>query len=330
MRTCVKNYELTCLQFRFVYDEDWLGPGPHVDPNDVKTMSALYNYSEPFSSECRAFGRMQEAGYDDLAVGCLGYLLLDEEHEHAMMSQFSDLGLEFNGNIERPGDEDVRSRFLGKDGRPPPIRGIVKEFGPGDETLRARDMRRILGDVVRLQQLSIIHIDVADRQIIGGKFCDFSIAITVPHFVTTPELNPGFTPESISAMKFETFQFSINDYWDFDWMVLLWNEEHEDQKDISFHAFSGGRGCRVKYDLRSTRSRERVYSLVDPRLYDWRTSAGSPENSATESLSGRKSGRRTKGNSHGRPRGAISKRADGSIPNHRGGTMTVVPRWRRV
>lgn len=209
--------------------------------------------------------------------------------------------------VRSQADYSFEWRFLGKDGRPPPIWGIVKEFGPSDEDLRTRDMRRILGDVIRLQQLGIIYIDVADRQLIGGKFCDFSTAITAPHFVTTPELNPCLTPEWISAMEFETFQFSISDYWDFDEMVLLWNEEHENQKKISVHAFPDGRGCRIKYDLRSTPSRERVYSLVDPRLYDWRASAGSPENGATGSLDGRKSGRRTKGSSHGKPRGAISK-----------------------
>lgn len=228
-------------------------------------MSAFYNYSEPFSCECRAFGRLQEDGCDELAVRCFGYLLLDEEHERAMMNQFSHLDLEFNGNIEYPGAEDMRSRFLGKDGRPPPIRGIVKEFGHGDEDLRTRDVRRILRDVIRLQQLGIIDIDVAHRQLIGGKLCDFSTAITVPHFVTTPELNPCLTPEWISAMEFETFQFSINDYWDFDEMVRLWNEEHENRKNkISVHAFPGGHGCQIKYDLRSTPSRERVYSLVNP------------------------------------------------------------------
>lgn len=86
-------------------------------------MSAFYNYSEPFSYECRAFGRLQEAGNEELAVSCFGYLLLDEEHERALMNQFSHLNPEFNGNIEYPGAKDMRSRFLGDDGRPPPPQG---------------------------------------------------------------------------------------------------------------------------------------------------------------------------------------------------------------
>lgn len=287
-------------------------------------MSAFYNYSEPFSCECRAFGRLQEAGYEELAIRCFGYLLLDEQHERAMMNQFNHL--EFNGNIEFPGDEDMRSRFLGKDGRLPPIRGIVKEFGTRNEEFRATDARRILRDIIKLQQLGIIRIDVAHRQIIGGKLADFSTAIAIPHFITTPELNPCLTPEWIAAMEYETFQHSINDYWDFDGMVQLWNMDHEDdpslrRNELSVHALPGG-FSRIKYvdKLRSTPSRERVYSLVDPRLYDWRTSAASPAgNAATGGLGGRKSGPKTEGGSHGKPDGAITKT--------RRGLYAKPPRW---
>lgn len=282
-------------------------------------MSAFYNYSEPFSCECRAFGRLQEAGYEELAIRCFGYLLLDEQHERAMMKQFSHL--EFNGNIEFPGDEDMRSRFLGKDGRLPPIRGIVKEFGTRDKEFWATDARRILRDIIKLQQLGIIRIDVAHRQIISGKLADFSTAIVIPHFITTPELNPSLTAEWIAAMEHETFQRSINDYWDFDGMVCLWNMEHEDDRrnELSVHALPGGISLATKYNLRSTPSRERVYSLVDPRLYDWRTSAASPGAAATGALGGRKSGPRTEGSSHGKPGGAITKT--------RRGLYAKPPRW---
>lgn len=248
-----------------------------VDEDDLETMSAFYNYSEPFSCECRAFGRIRESGHDQVAVRCFGYLLLDEENERAIMNQFSHLRLSFEGNFDYPdyaGQMGLRSRFVAKGGRPPPVRGIVKEFGHNPTNLRSRDAQRILQDVTRLQQLGIIHIDVADRQLINGKLCDFSKAFTVPHYITTPELNPRLTPAWISAMEFETFQFSINDYWEFDDMVRIWNEEHDTK--ISVYAFPNGRGCKTKYNLRSTPSRRRVYSFVDPRTYDWKTSDASP------------------------------------------------------
>ncbi|KAG6006876.1 hypothetical protein E4U21_006595 [Claviceps maximensis] len=299
--------------FRFVYDDDWLGPA--YDENETReSFSAFYDYSEPFSCECRAFGRLQEAGHDNLAIKCFGYLLLDEEHERAMMNQFSHLReLEFNGNPDYSGYHDLRSRFLGKDGRPPPIRGIVKEFGLVDEEvriLRTRDARRIFRDIVQLQQLGIIHIDVASRQIVNGKLCDFSTAITTPHYTTTPELNPLLTPEWISAMEFETFQFSINDYFDLDELVYTWNMEHEEDK-ISYYVFPGKHGdfpskqcCRKTYNLRSTSTRDRVYTFVDPRLYEWKSFVASPGKKLSRAMDGkRKLCQKTKDS-----RGGIRKR----------------------
>lgn len=72
------SHELIHLQFRFVYDMDWLGTAEHTDPDDLKAMSAFYNYSEPFSAECRAFGRLWDAGWEELAIRCFAYVLLDE------------------------------------------------------------------------------------------------------------------------------------------------------------------------------------------------------------------------------------------------------------
>jgi len=265
-------------------------------------LSAFYEYSEPFSAECRAFGRLQEAGNEDLAVRCFGYVLLDERHERALMDQFSNLELDFNGNGNHPGYYDMRSRFLGRDGRAPPLRGIVKALGQAEEHLRTKDARRILREVVGLQQLGIFHVDVAHRQLIGGKIADFSTAVTVPHFLTNPELNPSLTPEWISAMEFETFQFCIGDFWQFDSMVELWNDEHDDPRDkLAVFAFPGGRGCQFKYGLRSTPSRERVYSLVDPRRFGW--GAGATP-SSTRAASG---GRKGDGGSRGGARRAILK-----------------------
>ncbi len=250
-----------------MYDDDYMGPDKQYnDVQDVKVLSAFYHYSEPFSAECRAFGRLQEAGHEDLAVRCFGYILLDEQHERAMRDQYSDIRLEFDGNGDAPGYEEVRSVFPGKDGRPPPLQGILKAFGKTDEQLGTKDTRRLLGDVIGLQQLGIISIDVGHRQLVGGKFADFSQAITFPHFMTNPELNPFIEPEWISAMGFETFQFCADDYWTFDSMVEIWNDEHDDPKDkLSVFAFPRRKGDRIKYDLRPKPSRERIYSLVDPR-----------------------------------------------------------------
>ncbi|OTA69982.1 hypothetical protein K449DRAFT_341534, partial [Hypoxylon sp. EC38] len=266
--------------FRFPHDQDWLGPSNDVDRKDLEAMSAFYNYSEPFNCECRAFGRLQEAGYEKIAVKCYGYLLLDEEHERAVRDRFKDLNLSFSGNPEYPEPEDekdtMRWRYPCDDGRRPPIRGIVKEFGSKSDELTTAYVRKILLDVTRFHQLGIIHIDLADRQLINGKVCDLSTAITTPHYITTPELNPQLTPEWLSAMEYELFQFSRNDFRNFDDMITEWNVEHEKKKEIKVYAFPRGCGSQMERNVRNTPSRMGVYSLVDPRLYDWRSSSTRP------------------------------------------------------
>ncbi|KAI0004789.1 kinetochore Sim4 complex subunit FTA2-domain-containing protein [Xylariaceae sp. FL0662B] len=245
--------------FRFVFDYNWQGPASDTNPDSRKLMSAFYDYSEPFSCKCRAFGH--------------------KEHEKAIMTQFSDLDLSFDGDINYPGSDKMRIRFLGKGNRAPPIREI----------------------------LGIINVDVATRQIIDDRLGDFSTAITTPHFLTTPELNPHLTPEMISAMELETFKVSINDYLAFDGIMFDWNLEHEDQdRSISVTAFPGGSGCQLQYNLRSRKVRERVYTFVDPRKYDWKTRHASAGTGGAETAKRQRSERIEKGARNGNLRVASS------------------------
>lgn len=280
------------------------------DDNNVAGLSALYNYAEPFSCECRGFARLRETGHEDLAVDCFGYLLLDEKHERIMREKFqNEVNLEFDGDGDGPPHSEVRSQYPGKSGRPPPIRGIVKEFGQPADTINNKDVRRLLGQVIQLQQLGIINIDMADRQLINGKICDFSTAITVPHFITSPELNPYLTAAAKSAMEYETFLYSINDYWAFDNMVDFWSEDHPNQKaKLSVFAFPGGIRAKNRYSLRNTASRDRVYSLVNPMECNWRAFAGSDETGGGETSIRSQKRQKTKAQSRARSGGAISKR----------------------
>lgn len=237
-------------------------------------MSKFYDYADPFNCECRAFARLQEAGYDELAVRCYGYLLLSEDNERSMMEQFDHLHLDFNGTGDWAGWYKVRSEWPGKNGRAPPIRGIVKDFGRVDEDLSTKAVRKTLRDIIRLQQLGIIHIDAAHRQLVNGRLADFSTAITIPHFFTTPELHPHLTPAMRNAMRYETFKLSLQDYCDFDQMVWEYNDERrEGKKKIKVRALpcaDGGGPPRT--GLRRVSPWDRVYSLVDPTLYPWKSS----------------------------------------------------------
>ncbi|KAI1171101.1 kinetochore Sim4 complex subunit FTA2-domain-containing protein [Nemania sp. FL0916] len=275
--------------FRFVADVHWTTPNfGEFGPDCVEKSTAFYNYSEPFNCECRAFGRLAEAGREDLALRCYGYVLLDEKHERAMQAQFPHVNI--CSDIDRDYmPEESRLLFVGPDGSPPPIRGIVKQFGQpydeeevevegGDESQRLRPahLRKMLRDVRALQQIGIVAVDVASRQLVDGHISDFSTAITVPHFITTPDLNPHLTPAMVKALEYEFFDRTINDYLEFDEMATMWNQDHASgspsarRRRLKVWAFPDGRGCWPKYRLRE-QDMKRVFTFVDPRQYDWKT-----------------------------------------------------------
>ncbi|KAI1387201.1 kinetochore Sim4 complex subunit FTA2-domain-containing protein [Hypoxylon trugodes] len=249
--------------FRFADTFDW----KRRPPEDCNQQ--VWNHwqycSEPFNCECRAYGRLREAGYEDLVTKCYGYVLLNEEQEHAAKKFFCGLDdladLDDINNrleIEYPGDDWVepRKRFLLKDGREAPVRCIIKEFGQGTK-LTTRLARKLLKDIIKLQQLGIIDLDLADRQIINGKISDFSCAVTLPHFpLSLADLGPG--PRGKDNLELEIFCTCISDYWDFDQMICEWNLDNKD--NIKVRAIPR----ESRYDLRRQPTR-RFYTLVDPR-----------------------------------------------------------------
>lgn len=79
-------------------------------------MTVFYNYSEPFSAECRAYGRLREAGWEELAVRCLGYVLLDEEHERVLKERFGHQCYDFGWNGDDLGDRIRDPAFWGEMG----------------------------------------------------------------------------------------------------------------------------------------------------------------------------------------------------------------------
>lgn len=244
-------------------------------------MSAFYNYSEPFSAECRAFGRLQETGYEDLAVSCFGYVLLDEDHERGMMARYKLDDWAFNGDSESSGycenSELNRKRFVEEHGRPPPYRCIVKALGQGIddneyERFRQPMARQLLRDIIKFQKLGILRLDIGIRQMIDGKMVDFSTAITMPHFITNPELNPHLSPSMVEAIRKATFEHCMNDYLEFDGVLWEWNDNYGAESGrISVEAYPGGRGIsrNARYNLRSRGTCPRLYTFVDPRKYGW-------------------------------------------------------------
>ncbi|KAI1501573.1 hypothetical protein F5X99DRAFT_198562 [Biscogniauxia marginata] len=198
-----------------------------------------------------------------------------------MMTQFNLDKWSFNGDINESGyidEEEQRLLYPGKNGRPPPFRCIVKAFGRSidedqGDIVQQGLARQLLRSVIKVQKLGIIEIDVATRQVIDSKLGDFSTAITLPHFITNPELNPHLSPTMIQATKKQTFAHCINDYLAFDSAIRSRNFDYgRDRGRLSIEAFPGGRGRsrKARYNLRGGRAAERtLYTFVDPRRYRW-------------------------------------------------------------
>lgn len=186
----------------------------------------------------------------------------------------------FDGDSEGPFlPGEMRGRFVGEDGKLPPIWGILKEYGQSTphEDLRERHFNNMRQAVVSLQQLGIVRLDVSERQFINGRITDFSLAITTPHYLLNPELNPHLTPSSISSIEFEAFRHSIADYWEFDEHVDEFNygwfysdlPSSSKRGKIKARGIPGGSLVHRRYDLRRKPHRDLFYTYVDPRSYDW-------------------------------------------------------------
>lgn len=269
----VLRLTLVHKQFRFLPNDAWFGR--HGEDDQTQELRPLCWYSEPFNAECRAFGRLQETGREALALKCFGYVLLTEENERDITERFLGFNeatgteVHFNGDGDDPAEDlDLRSLFPTTDGRPPPLRGILKTFGIEDRQLRPARARRLLKNIVNLQQLGIFRVDAALRQIIDGKIADFSTSITIPHFLSNPELNIHLTATDMALMEDQLFELAIMDYFQFDQMVLEWNEECEEcdnpKHRVGVWAFPERH---VKHKYNSRRLSSRVWTYVDLRAH---------------------------------------------------------------
>ena len=197
-------------------------------------------------------------------------MLLTEANERALKVKYP--GISFNGDRgNQKTEEETRGRFRGKSGRPPPIRGILKKLGIQRLNLHDREFRSMRRIVMALHQLGIMRLDVAARQFIDGKMADFSIAVTTPHYLTSPELNGELTERWVTALERETFLVASADFREFDRMVHLWNKHDLLTGEVAIEV----RGfAKHGYALRSSARRAAPYTYVDPRRYDWKKRGG--------------------------------------------------------
>ena len=142
-------------------------------------ISRIHAHMDPFYNECRAYGRLVEAGLNGkIAVRCYGHLTLPAAIEDELDQKFE------VDTWDRP-DEDFDKSVSERQ----PLRAIVKELIRNDLSFTAKDVNKMLRHLKRLRQLGIYPMDVAARNYRAGLLIDFSAAMTEPHYLfeTRPE-----------------------------------------------------------------------------------------------------------------------------------------------
>ncbi|KFA56191.1 hypothetical protein S40293_00141 [Stachybotrys chartarum IBT 40293] len=247
---------------------------PNPVPEALRKLVPFYNYSDPFNRECRAFGRIQEAGLNGtLSIECFGYVLLDEDHERTMMDQFSHEDLDFLGEATSywPIDPALRSRFVSSAGKLPPIRGIVKEFGQNLNVFTTLTARYALRDTKALHRIGIFGLDARMDQLLNYRPTDFSVATTLPHYLFSPELIPSVSPDTANTMEERLFYICLYDYEQHDLMVFEWEQEPSNEKgNLGLTATALRDTSRRSVSLRRSNSHAhggQRWTYVDPRGY---------------------------------------------------------------
>lgn len=137
------------------------------------------DYFDPFSCECRAYGRLKEEKREDLAVKALGYLLLTPQQEaHLAWKVTGEPGHLPDANV---GELDGNN-FWGRheQHRELPVRAIVKEL-VSQKWPTSNEVQGMWADLQAIHSLGILVGDTHGGNYLGGKLVDFSRAWTMYH-----------------------------------------------------------------------------------------------------------------------------------------------------
>lgn len=221
-----------------------------VQPNVLRSgkvsIEDIIHQNDPFYCECRAYGRLEEVGREDLAVRCHGYLFLDQLEEEGLARRG------FNDWDRVPATEGL------------PLRGIVKELiaDDADGPFTYQMLPRMRRDIQELNRLGIVVWDVRADNYRAGRLIDFSQAHTAPHM----ELDWNSTVYS----REQVMECCVRDLACFDDMVGEWNYEHPDR--IFWRRFLPNPDFGQRLRNRSRKFevfRRQEGARFDAAFYDW-------------------------------------------------------------
>ena len=156
-------------------------------------------HTDPFYRECRAYGRLIEAGLNGkVAARCFGYVAIPAETEKFLQREFEI----FDWN--RPCEEYDKLPTKRQ-----PFRAILKEFIPDEGPLTDRIVKRILRDLKKMRKQGVYPRDIAARNYKAGLLLDFDAAMTEPHFLF--QIRPRYQVDHYKEMDFFKFDQMIED-----------------------------------------------------------------------------------------------------------------------
>lgn len=202
------------------------------------------DYFDPFSCECRAYGRLKDENREDLAIRAHGYLLLTPEQEAQVMKLYRYEPEDSEGELD--GDN-----FWGRweMHRHLPVRAIVKDLAPEADAFTPEHLCTMWEDLEDLHRLGILVRDIGLANYSEGKLLDFSCSWTTPH----PSLmytTPTFLRQERQSDPHDLYMLII-EYaasWRWDWDKIDFPE--------GLRQCEEGTGSGEGYG-------------VDPRKYDW-------------------------------------------------------------
>ncbi|KAL8808696.1 MAG: hypothetical protein Q9223_003856 [Gallowayella weberi] len=156
-------------------------------------------YLDPFFNECRAYGKLIERSLNgEVAVHCHGYLMLTADHEDELNHRFGE------PDWNRPHEEyekPVSKRS--------PLRTIVKDLVLEENIWKPNVARRMLRDLRKMRELEIYAMDIKPENYKGSKLVDFSVAMTLPHFIF--DIKPAFQVQHYKNEDLGAFDAMIQD-----------------------------------------------------------------------------------------------------------------------
>ena len=129
---------------------------------------------DPFFNECRAFGRIIEAGLNGkIAVECHGYLAISPKLE-------GELQKKFNVSKWRRPEHEYKEPFSKRQ----PFRAIVKALLPtGNPPIHSKNVRKALRDLKKMNKLGVYSLDIQVRNYVCGVLVDLGLAIAEEHYL---------------------------------------------------------------------------------------------------------------------------------------------------